>query len=163
MGGGEGYGCAPDQCTLPSNWRKPVKNSIYQKVHNKPTRKMVLKNGLLEHIAGKHGLYCGVIYIYWYNFLCYSSHVYIPARVYLSLFSSLVCAGYGLCHLAAVAQRGTVVWFYSLLESHVFILKSLKHSLFFFLSPNKAFSSPEVQLAKARQEQLLDFQRVSPL
>lgn len=32
---------------------------------------------------------------------------------------------------------------------------------FFPLSSNKAFSSPEVQLAKARQEQLLDFQRVS--
>ena len=42
-----------------------------------------------------------------------SSHVYVPARVYLPLFSSLIRSGYGLCHLTAVTQRGNVAFFNS--------------------------------------------------
>lgn len=61
---------------------------------------VILPQNTLDIVALAKDMFC----------LNSSSHVYVPARVYLPLFSSLIRSGYGLCHLTAVSQRGNVAF-----------------------------------------------------
>ena len=61
---------------------------------------VILPQNTLDIVALAKDMFC----------LNSSSHVYVPARVYLPLFSSLIRSGYGLCHLTAVSQRGNMAF-----------------------------------------------------